>query len=65
MLYLKTTEYPEDGQNLNSKCSKQKGEYFYLRTVCGEHKEAGSAGNCDAETKEEYALTAKTLFGYF
>ena len=48
--------------SLNSNCFKKKEVNFYLRIFSGEHKEAGSAGNCDIEKKEEDASTAKTLF---
>ena len=49
-------------QKIANRCSKQKGENFYLRTFGREHKEAGNAGDYDTEKKEEDALTAKTLF---
>ena len=45
--------------SLNTKCSKQKGENFYLRNFGGEHKEAGSAGDYDTEKEERGGANSK------
>ena len=40
-------------QKIANRCSKQKGENFYLRTLGGGHKEAAVQAFYDTEKKKE------------